>query len=233
MRLLAIDTETTGLDVQKDDIIELGYALYDSSKDAPLLFRNHTLVPKNPVTEEVTKITGITQEHINEFGIQPDEAFVELLNVIEIYKVQFFVAHNGVDYDIPILKANFIRAGLIFVNLPCIDTKMDLPLAYTPKSTSLVYMAADHGFINPFPHRALTDAMSCMKLLKHYNLDIVVAKASTPVVEIRADVRFENRDLAKKRMFNWDGERKIWVKRIRQYDLKEEKEKANFPILTL
>jgi len=232
MKFLALDTETTGLDVTKDCIIELGYALYEIDNDAPIVVKSDFMVPKEDITKEVTDITGITADIIDRYAKQPDEVLLEFINFITDNNVDFYVAHNGLEYDIPILKNNCARHGLELPKLPVIDTKIDLPLKYKPKSTSLVYMAADHGFINPFPHRALTDAMTCMRLLNLYDKKNVLAISSTPMLEIRADVRYEQRDLAKKRGYNWDGDRKIWVKKIRKFFLDEER-KAPFPVLTL
>lgn len=231
--LVAFDLETTGLNTETDEIIELGYALYDLQNPAPLLMRSHLVVPKVPVNEEVTKITGIDNQMIQEYGETLDYVLRELFDIIVKYRATYYVAHNGLDYDIPMLKNHFSRAGVQYPNLKVIDTKVDLPLAYTPKSTSLVYMAADHGFINPFPHRALTDAMTCMRLLKQYDILKVIAITNTPMLEIRADVNYDRRELAKKAGFNWDAERKIWVKKVREYYLKELKEKCQFPLINL
>lgn len=233
MYLLAIDTETTGFDTENDDIIELGYALYDTKRDSPLIMHSNFIMNKIPLSDEVVDVTGITQDDLDKFGKEPSEVFLMLTNLVEEYDINYFVAHNGVEYDLPIIKNNFVRAGMDVLNVRCIDTKMDLPLKYKPRSTSLSYMAADHGFINPFPHRALTDAMTCMKLLKSYNLMEVLEVASTPLIEIRADVNYDNKDKAKARGYYWDAERKVWLKKIREFHLKREEQEAQFQVLKI
>jgi hypothetical protein len=45
-------------------------------------------------------------------------------------------------------------------------------------------------------------------------------------------VKYDQRELAKERKYSWDGEKKIWVKQIKELDLAKEKE-ASFPVLIL
>jgi len=233
MYLLAIDTETTGLDVTNDDIIELGYAIYHVNNPAPILMKDFFLTPKLAITAEVTSITGITEDIINKAAVTPNVGFDALLSDIKEYDIKWLVGHNIVDYDHPILKHNLQRCGLELPQINMIDTKTDVKYTVPSKSNRLSYLAADHGFINPFPHRALTDAMTCMVLLYKYDIKKVLEVASTPMIEIRADVNFDKRDLAKQLGYNWDGDRKIWTKRIRKFYLQEEVQAARFPVILL
>lgn len=233
VRYMAFDLETTGLDTQNDEIIELGFALYDTAYEAPIVMRSFFVVPKAPISQETTDITGITQNHVDCFGVPLDEAVFEMLNIMDIHDTSFLVGHNCIDFDYPMLKSNCSRAGLVLPQIDLVDTRIDLPFPRPPKNLSLIYLAAEKGFVNPFPHRALFDAMTCAKLLSYYDVEKVLASSQSPLVEIRADVRYEQRDLAKKAGYNWDPERKIWAKRIRQNRLQEEEQKAQFPVLRL
>lgn len=233
MYLLAIDTETTGLDTKTDDIIELGYAIYHIDNPAPILMKDFFLTPKRELTDEVTGITGITSDILNKAAVTPTLAFNSLLQDMIEYNVSWIVGHNVVEYDYPILAANFERCGLRMPKVDMIDTKTDIKFTVPTKSNRLSYLAADHGFINPFPHRALTDAMTCMVLLYKYDIKKVLEVAGTPMIEIRADVNFDRRDLAKQLGYNWDGDRKIWVKKIRKFYLQTEATQAKFPVIVL
>lgn len=233
MHLLVLDLETTGLDTQNDDILELGYAIYHIGNPAPLVMKSALIINQREITKEITEITGINQEMINHSGQNPKEKYEELLADIAKYNIEWIVGHNMLDYDLPVLRNNFIRNDLTLPEMRVLDTKTDIKFAVRHKSTSLVYLLADHGVINPFPHRALTDAMSCAVLLYKYDIEKVLEVSSTPMVEIRADVGFNDKDLAKALQYNWDGERKIWFKKVREYYLAEEKSKATFPVLVL
>src|SRR5690606_9794451 len=96
---------------------------------------------------------------------------------------------------------------------PWIDTKCDIP--QKGKSSSLVYMAADHGFVNPFPHRALHDVFTMLKLAGHYDLDEALQLARSPYITLVAEVSFDDRDKAKSAGFHWDPKRKLWTQRVR------------------
>lgn len=239
MRFLALDTETTGLDTDTCEVIELGFALYDTelAQEAPVVMRSHLILAKEPISKEVTEITGIKQDTLECFGVPHEEAFLDLVNVINTYRPHFIVGHNIIDYDLPIVKRylDMLKPHVsveIFSNI--IDTRIDLPHSSPPKNNSLTFLCADKAeFLNPFPHRALTDAMACMKLLFKYPLDKVTQAAITALIEIRADVSFHNKELAKKAGYGWDGDRKIWVKKIREASLVEENKKASFPVITL
>lgn len=232
MHYIAFDLETTGLDTQNDEIIELGFALYDLAYTSPVLMRSFFVIPKGPITQEITDITGITPNHVDCFGVPLDEAIYDLISIVSAYEVKYLVGHNALDFDYPMLKSNCERAGLEFPPINIVDTKVDLPFEKNPKSLSLIYLAAERGFVNPFPHRALFDAMTCAKLLSFYDIEKVLASSESPLVEIRADVRFEQRDLAKKAGYNWDPERKIWAKKVRQSRLVQE-DQAPFQVLRL
>lgn len=237
MQFVAFDLETTGLDTKNDDIIELGFALYDTRFPAPLTMHSFLIQPKVAISEEITGITGITQEHVDKFGVPLDEAIFALIKCIQNAEyagpVKYLVGHNALDFDYPMLKNNCLRAGLELPQVTICDTKIDLPFEKTPKSTSLIYLAAEQGFLNPFPHRALFDAMTCAKLLSYFDVEKVLASSNYPLVEIRADVRFEQRDLAKKAGYGWDPERKIWVRKIRQDKLPQERQQRQFQVLQL
>jgi DNA polymerase-3 subunit epsilon len=45
-----------------------------------------------------------------------------------------------------------------------------------------------------------------------------IARSNSPMIEIKAVVSYENRELAKRAGFGWDSQRRIWVKKIRECD---------------
>lgn len=233
MRILAIDTETTGLDINNDNIIELGYALYEWGVQAPLLTIGHFLIPRGAIPRESTEITGITNDNCQEFGTTQYEGFERLIEVVEKHRVDYYLAQNGLMFDKPMLEQNFIRNGLTLPERVWIDTKIDLPLKKPLKSMHLNYMAAEHGFLNPFPHRALFDAMTCAKILQQYDIDKVLESAKSPMIEIRAVVSYEERQLAKDAGYRWDGERKFWVKNLKEIYLEKERDNQNFQVQKL
>ncbi|WP_271574733.1 exonuclease domain-containing protein [Bradyrhizobium sp. CCBAU 11361] len=62
------DTETTGLDHAKDEIIELGMVKFDYTPDGRIVGLRDTFSafnePSTPISAEVTALTGITDEMV-------------------------------------------------------------------------------------------------------------------------------------------------------------------------
>jgi DNA polymerase III alpha subunit (gram-positive type) len=227
---MAIDTETTDLDVKIAEVIELGYAVFESSGGAPIHVSSSFLRPKGSITEEIEKITGISNSILDQFGEPPKEVLSQLLDDIVTYDVSYLVGHNLKGYDIPVLKRNMEVHGLSMdgFKLQLVDTLLDLPLEYEPKSKKLSYMCADHGFLISFAHRALFDALASAKLLFCYPFEKVLALSSSPDVTVRAVVGFNDNSKAKKRGFRWEPEKKWWIKSIKKCHLEKEIKSYDF-----
>ena len=131
MKLLCIDTETTGLDPNTCDIIELGFALYDTdvAGQTPVFMDSFLVTPKERISDEVISVTGINQRMIDEYAIQPDEAACRL-NAVIAHAPHFIVGHNIIRYDAPILRRYLeliSDADAVASHPPLIDTMYDLP----------------------------------------------------------------------------------------------------------
>lgn len=226
MRYCCFDLETTGLSLEEDSITELGWAVYDSKQHAPLLLQSRFITQNKNLTQEIIDITGITDEMLSEFGKAPGFVFEEFTDVLHQTGCEFVCGHNALGFDKPMLANNMKRQGLPPVQLPVLDTKIDLPLKYKPKSTALAYMLADHGKLNPFPHRAIFDALACGLLLQNYNLNELIDIIQHPIVEIRAVVSYDQRGLAQKQGYYWNADRKFWMKSLRECNLAKEQEAA-------
>ena len=231
MKILGCDTETTGLDPKKDRITEIGLVLYDSAAAAPVRISGFLVQTGAIVTEEITQLTGITQEAIAEYGVPAAHAIAAVVQMAS--KADFMCAHNA-PFDKSFLDAEFARQGKSVLTLPWIDTRTDLPKAayQLGKSASLRYLCADHGFLYS-AHRAVNDVLAMLELLSRYKLDKVIQRAQTPNVNVRAVVSFDDRILAKERGYYWKPELKLWVKPLKADEVEEEKLKAPFPVVQM
>lgn len=87
---VVLDFETTGLDENKDEIIEIGAILVDRGKVAEKM---QLLVQINGVlSEEITQFTGITSKELARSGIPLADAIQQLLDLAEDLP---FVCHNA------------------------------------------------------------------------------------------------------------------------------------------
>lgn len=90
------------------------------------------------------------------------------------------------------------------------------------------------GFLNPFPHRAVTDVLSMFKLLDGDGEDMyaMIESAKIPNVVVAAKgLPFDRKDEAKNRGYWWDGDVKLWKKKIKASKVALEQEEAGFRIV--
>ena len=88
-----IDLETTGLDPKQDEIIEVGVLIASFTNEDGFInidFTNNQLQqPSEPISEEITKITGITNEDVKGKIIDWDLLKDQLVNV------DLIICHNA------------------------------------------------------------------------------------------------------------------------------------------
>ena len=220
MKLLGLDLETTGLNVATDEIVEFGVIIYDVNLETIGTCASYLVQPRKFDLMSVGEISGISTHAILEYG-QTFQSVAEWVGVL-VEECDFIVAHNGLAFDKPILERQCQEYGVQFPAIPWIDTMIDVPYPDSISTRALVPLAAYHGFLNPFPHRALFDVMTMLKILSLYDIHAIAETASTPVVWVRAKVSYDNRNLVKAQRFQWDSNSKLWVKKIRQGKLLSE-----------
>jgi DNA polymerase-3 subunit epsilon len=247
MIVLGYDVETTGLDTQKDSIVEVGAVVWDTEQKLPIQIYSSFVSGVKILPEHKTAmdINGIKPEWLS-FGKPLNTVFNEIAEMGSLHNVQYIVAHNGEGYDKPITIAEIDRlpgsiASSFFKATPWLDTRYDLPFETEPKSRSLNHLIADHGFLNPFAHRAVFDVLAMLKLMGMYDFNKILEQSKIPWIITRALVDFDNKEKAKEMRFSWEniGDRKfpkMWIKKIRENLLEVEQKKAeekNFKIVKI
>jgi len=238
VRLIGIDVETTGLDPEVDEITEIGWAVFDAKNwRKPLALHSHLITVESPIRPEITELTGIDQALLKEAGISASSVLALLASHIEQFGVSYMVAHNA-DFDRAFIEKAWAKYSVPHKKTPWLDTKKDIPFPREYASRSLVTLAAEHGFLNPFPHSALFDVVTMMKILEKYDIEKVVAYHNEPNVFVKAMVDYDSRDKAKKRGYSWQEhsgrfEERSWIKCIKVSQLENEKNSAPFSVKVL
>lgn len=151
--IVALDLETTGLNKDEDDIIEIGAARFEGGE---LLETYGTLVdPGRAIPDRITAITGITTEDlIGAPSIR--QALPELRRFIGNSPI---IGHR-VDFDLGFLN----RYGVGTHNL-AIDT-YDLASVLLPTAPryNLTHLTSEFGLELEHAHRALDDAVATGRL---------------------------------------------------------------------
>jgi len=165
----------------------------------------------NEVGEDTFKVHGMSTAFVHEHGLREQSDFILRLRNAMLDCDGVF-ARNGLAYD-KIMLARIFRSGPM-PDVTWIDDYFDVDYPEWVKGRSLSYIAADHGFLNPFAHSALGDTLTLAYLMLkgQYDMEKALASAKTPLVLTIADVSFDKKDLAKKAGFQWNGLRKRWFK---------------------
>ena len=223
--LMGFDAETTGLDVINDRPIEVGAILYSTGQARTMESAGFLVKSDVAVSPFITKLTGITSAALAKFGYDSLDALETVIDMAN--QADAIVGHNVLRFDKRVVEAWAARHQLKFPEKLWIDTRTDLPGV---ESKGLTYMAADHGFLNLFPHGALTDVQTCLKIVSMYDIDVVVARAKEPVVILKAHVSFANNAVAKARKYGWYAPEKIWYKVVKQSDVPAETSHGEFDV---
>jgi DNA polymerase III subunit epsilon len=227
MLILGIDFETTGLNIPTIGVTEIGMVLWDTTLRAPIkLFGTLVDPAPNSIWEPgVEKINNLSQDVCSRFGMEDEKALKYVLSWYGSADVA--CAHNGNNFDRPLLDVWAAKYGLDSQKSKVwIDTKADIDRPFKD-STRLVYMAADHGFLNPFPHRAMFDVMTMLTILNKYELDPILELAKSPTRVVKALVPFEQKDLAKNRGYHpiyENGKFSRWELPVKEIRLEKERE---------
>ena len=150
---VAFDLETTGLDADKDAIIEIGAVKFQDGRtlDTFESFVN----PQRRISPFIASLTGIRQRDLD----RADAIERVAASFISFVGASPLIAHNA-DFDLGFLRSN----GIEFAN-PFVDT-YDLAYVVRPDapSYSLGNMAQHLDLPHDRPHRALDDAIAAKML---------------------------------------------------------------------
>lgn len=228
---LGLDLESTGLAVKEDRITEVGAVLWDHRAKKPVkIFHEFCKIDKE-LSKEIVELTGITDEILLKFG-KPFKTVAESLG--EMFKhCTHVVCHNGTGFDRPIFEAECVRHNVAKWDRPWIDTSVDVPFPPNITVRKLSYLACEHGFVNPFAHRAVFDVMTMLKVLSCYDADEILRYAASPNLTIQAKVEYADRQKASSRGYRWNGETKQWLKTIKEFQLEKERAEAMFTVAVL
>lgn len=225
MLICGLDLEATSLDIETARIIEIGAVLWDTNKKLPMVIQSLLVNIGEPLTTETTSITNIDDSMLSDFGFKPDACLKRLNNLMEM--ADYIVAHNGKEYDKKLYEVECSRHGIPVVEKHWLDTLVDVNYPPHVKSKRLNYLASDHGFLNPFPHRAVFDVLTMLKIISEYDIAPIIEESKIPVIKLIAIVSYDNRERVKANGFMWNGSDKTWWKNIKANLLPEEEEKAS------
>ena len=224
-KVCIIDTETTGLDTEKCEIIELGYQIVEFDSDGHfyrvLVARNYLNEPEGIISDEVTKVTGLTLKEVKGQHIPWEEVKKDLADV------SLCVAHNA-SFDRPIVE----RYCEVFKEKiwGCSVAQIDWMSLADVGSRSQEFLCWKVGQFFYDAHRALDDVQALTELLSkpisqphtpafHYLLNAarikqVLIKATGAPFEVKDDLRNQG--------YRWNATARVWQKVMDESKLQDE-----------
>lgn len=226
MKILGLDLESTGLDLKADAIIEVGAVLWCTERRTALKMYSEFVDPLRPIPPEITVITGITSEVVEEYGVSEQEALSVIAGLMG--QADYVAAHFGNLFDKPFLEGAYARMMSLPPEKVWLDTSIDVQYGERVKTRNLLHLAAEHGFLPGHSHRAVFDVMTMLRILDQYDLDTVIARAKEPMVFLEACVSFEEKEKAKERGYRWCPPKRVWWKAFKFTDSIVERAECGF-----
>lgn len=251
MIILGIDLEginenlfDNGVNTKVDRVIEIGAVLWQCEGHQPLKIYSELVDEPDrlPLSQEVVELTGITEKILDEWALKGEQIKMALERLALIMKkADYYMAHNGEKYDRPMLESMFTRFEVAMPEKVWIDTQTDVEYPRKIHHLSMAALEHAHGFINPFPHRAVTDVLAMLKVASNYDYLRMAQLAESPKLRIVADLGAPNwKDKAELEQFNkikskvsrakfqWNPQKKVWTKLIHKILIDEEKINFDF-----
>ena len=113
MQLVCFDTETTGLDVQKEHIIQLSLVKFETDTWQIIDQRDWYILPEGDfsIPAEAEAVHHISKDFLLEHGVSLRSIFDEFKAFVGDHDM---LSYNGNGYDAPLLHYNLKRASLDF-----------------------------------------------------------------------------------------------------------------------
>lgn len=224
------DLMLSGVNIATDRVIEIGAVLWDWDAKQPVKMISELTdeVDRLPISEEVELITGINDQMLSKWALKGTEIIECLKNLAQLMdKADFLMAHNAAGYDQPMLAGMFKRYDIPMPDTVWIDTMSDIEYPKKINGRSMAMLEHSHGFVNPFPHRAVTDVLAMLKVASNYSLPRMIKLAKSPTVTLVASLDAPNwrnqkevaefnivKNKVAKSRFKWNPTTKQWLRDV-------------------
>ena len=193
--LVFLDLEATGTDPQEARIIQIALQRFSPASEGAVLDEAVDVLvnPETPLPEPVTELTGIAPEDVRD---QP--AFREYSDQLATLLADADLAgYNALAYDVPLLKAEFERAG---GSLPGPDDRVvldpyRLEQALRPRTLTALYERYTGDPLDG-AHDAMADVQAAGRVLQHQLADHDISATPAELADlIRGDYLDDGRKL--------------------------------------
>jgi DNA polymerase III alpha subunit (gram-positive type) len=253
MFVCGIDFETQGIDAEQTNPTEVGAILFEVTLGETETWEHfdeyNSLIWEPgypPQTEQIVKLTGITDAMLRKEGLPIKEVYEEHLFPF-LERADIILAHNK-KFDKTVLYSSAARNQLVPPEKRWLCTWSEMPYPSTQTCKKLSHLGLDHGLKmdNRELHRAVNDVELMLEIVQKYSIQKVIAYADEPNIIVRALIPApwtdggKGKEEATRRGFSWESPRntdlkfdKCWVKQIKVSALSNEIENASFKIVEI
>ncbi|MBE6933860.1 MAG: 3'-5' exonuclease [Ruminococcaceae bacterium] len=169
-RMVLFDTETTGLDYARDEIIEFAAIVVEQQEGKPVVVREYdelvSLTPGNSVPAKIQELTGITTQDILEKGISKAQVCQDIW---EMFSGNTLLLAYNAHFDLSFLFYMLLRDGDPTV-LKGKD-KLDLLTVYKDRHAyphKLCNAISQYGLSDKVvnSHRAVDDVLATLAVME-------------------------------------------------------------------
>lgn len=182
---VALDLETTGLEFDKDEIIEVALVRFEDGRAAEAC--DYFVKPSLKLRPFISYLTGIAEE-----SLERAEEFQAIAGKLREFIGEFpLVAHNA-SFDVHFLKAAFEKVGVEFENHPVFDSLAISRIAFpSMPNHKLATLVSELHIQRESAHRAVPDASAAgdvfLRSLQEIstwpaNLQAMLSKASAGTI---------------------------------------------------
>jgi DNA polymerase-3 subunit epsilon len=215
-RIVALDTETTGIDAAEHDFVEIACILWDVEYRTSIA--RWATLDASTRENEAEAINGIPQALLEDL---PDTQIMDwLLPATELMNAaDLIIAHN----------APFDRAfvGKLAEDKPWVCSMDDITWPIETRKRGLVDIALAHGVTVYTAHRAMADADLIIRLLERCAelghdvqgmLDEGLRRSLLPKFHYVSLEPFQRKDEVKASGFRWDPDKSEWWRNMNEED---------------
>lgn len=225
LKVAVIDCETTGLDINLLEVIELAYQIVEVDNFGNiydvLLSQDLLNEPETEITEEITDITGITNDMVRGKKINWEQVSEELKDV------DLFVAHNA-SFDAKALNkfSSFFKEKEWACSIQDFDWNKEFK--QRQKSQEVLLWKLMGRFFEA--HKAINDVQALTFLLTHKTkqgrpiLGKIIDETKKDKILLCYHLKFsqtEMREKVKENGFFWDPAGKRWFKVFNEDEVTE------------
>jgi DNA polymerase III subunit epsilon len=214
VRVLVLDTETSGISADTHDVIEIAVCLLDTVTAQPISTYADVIYGTENAAAHINRIPTALLSH----GLPSERVWTNIASMIE--RADCILAHNA-PFD-----RRFVEKNLDSISIPWIDSQRQIDWPETGDNQKLATVAIAHGVPIIGAHRALTDVDILVRLLQRVHergvdLTKLLMSSMTPKPLFAALVSYAEKDLAKTASFSWNADAKRWERRMSAEDAKK------------